>query len=100
VGVFFLDFFCGGIVSCFSTETTVGANVEGGRVRKSDGVPEHKSHKQVYESHEERGDKESPKTCTHLKSCESLYTCPRAPFYGKTKGLLHSENTLQSREYS
>jgi hypothetical protein len=25
VGTFFLDFFCGGIVSCFSTETTVGA---------------------------------------------------------------------------
>jgi hypothetical protein len=27
VGTFFLDFFCGGIVSYFLTETTVGANV-------------------------------------------------------------------------
>jgi hypothetical protein len=27
VGVFFSDFFRGGIVSCFSAETTVGANV-------------------------------------------------------------------------
>jgi hypothetical protein len=34
----------------------------------------------VHVSHEERGDKESLKACTHLKSCESLYTCPRAPF--------------------
>jgi hypothetical protein len=62
-------------------------------VRKSEGVPEHKSH-------ERRGDKESPKACTRLKSCESLYTCPRAPFYRETKGLLHSEITLKSREYS
>jgi hypothetical protein len=29
VGAFFLDFFCGGIVSCFLAETTVGANVGG-----------------------------------------------------------------------
>jgi hypothetical protein len=69
-------------------------------VRKSDGFPEHKSHKQVYESHKERGDKESQKACTRLKSCESLYTCPHAPFYRKTKRLLHSENALKSREYS
>jgi hypothetical protein len=27
MGVFFLDFFCRGIMSCFSAETTVGANV-------------------------------------------------------------------------
>jgi hypothetical protein len=48
----------------------------------------------------ERGDKESPKVCTRLKSCESLYTCPRAPFYKETKGLLHFEIVLESREYS
>jgi hypothetical protein len=34
VGTFFLDFFCGGIVSCFWAETTVGANVGGVRNRK------------------------------------------------------------------
>jgi hypothetical protein len=72
----------------------------GGGVRKSDGVPEHKSHEQVYTSHEERGDKESSKACTRLKSCESLYMCPRAPFYRETKGLLNPETTLESREYS
>jgi hypothetical protein len=69
-------------------------------IQKSDGDPEHKSHEQERTSHEERGDKESPKANAHLKSYESLYTCPRAPFYRKTKGLLHSENTLESREYS
>jgi hypothetical protein len=35
-----------------------------------------------------------------LQSRESLYTCPRTPFYRETKGLLHSEITLESREYS
>jgi hypothetical protein len=29
-----LDLFCGGIVSCSSAETTVGANVEGSENRK------------------------------------------------------------------
>jgi hypothetical protein len=47
-----------------------------------------------------KGDKESPKDCSRLKSCESLYTCPHAPFYREMKGLLHSENTLESKEYS
>jgi hypothetical protein len=47
-----------------------------------------------------RGDKESLKDCSNLKSCESFYTCPRAPFYRETKGLLHSENTLEPKEYS
>jgi hypothetical protein len=28
-------------------------------------------------------DKESPKAGTHLKSCESIYTCPHAPFIGR-----------------
>jgi hypothetical protein len=35
-----------------------------------------------------------------LKSCESFYTCPHAPFYRETKGLLHSDNTLELKEYS
>jgi hypothetical protein len=80
---------------------TVGANV-GGRSEKSDGVPEHRSSE--HWSHKSRklrkGDKESPKVYTHLKSCESLYTCPRAPFIGRRRDFLHSENTLESREYS
>jgi hypothetical protein len=47
-----------------------------------------------------RGDKESPKDCSNLKSCDPAYTCPRAPFYKETKGLLHSESTLKPKEYS
>jgi hypothetical protein len=69
-------------------------------VRKSYGVLEHKSNEQKHTSHEERGDKESLKACPRLKSCEYFYTCPRALFYRKMNGLLHSENTLESREYS
>lgn len=30
------------------------------------------------------------------KSCETLYTCPSAPFYKETKVLLHSEIILGS----
>jgi hypothetical protein len=56
--------------------------------------------KQVNTSREGWGDKESPKACARLKSCESLYTCSRAPFYRETKGLLHSEITLEFKEYS
>jgi hypothetical protein len=66
-------------------------------IRKSDGAPKHKSQKQMYESHKDWGDKEPPKACILLKSCESLYTCSGAPFYRKTNGLLHSEITLESR---
>jgi hypothetical protein len=70
-----------------------------GEIRKSDGVPKQKSHEQTYAIHKERGDKESPKI-SGCQICESLYTCPHAPFYRETNGLLHPETTLESREYS
>jgi hypothetical protein len=63
-------------------------------------IPKHESLEREHKSREGLGDKESPKVYTHLKGCEPLYTCPRAPFYRETKGLLHSENTLESKEYS
>jgi hypothetical protein len=68
-------------------------------VRKSDGVPEHESLRQAHESHEEKGDKESPKGCTHLKVVNP-FTRAIMPLYRETKGLLHSEITLESKEYS
>jgi hypothetical protein len=34
---------------------------------------------------EEGGDKKPPKACPRLKSCDSLYTCPRAPFIGRRR---------------
>jgi hypothetical protein len=54
-------------------------------IRKSDGVPEHKIYEQERTSHEERGDKESPKACAHLKSCESLYMDLAPPFIGRRR---------------
>jgi hypothetical protein len=39
-------------------------------------------------------------TSTSPKKSESVYTCPRAPFYRETEGLLHTDNTLGLREYS
>jgi hypothetical protein len=38
--------------------------------------------------------------CTSSQKSESVYTCPRAPFYREVKGLLHTKNTLRLREYS
>jgi hypothetical protein len=63
-------------------------------------APEHKSNKRRCAIHERQGDQESPKVCTRLKSCEPLYMCPHAPFYRETKEHLHSENNLESEEYS
>jgi hypothetical protein len=37
---------------------------------------------------------------TSSKKSDSVYTCPCAPFYRETKGLLHTDNTLSLREYS
>jgi hypothetical protein len=54
-------------------------------VRKTNGVPEYKYHEQQHADHKEGGDKESPKACPRLKSCESLYTCPRASFIGRRR---------------
>jgi hypothetical protein len=49
----------------------------------SDKVPEYERRKysnvQVRSTDDARGDKESPKDCSRLKSCEFFYTCPRAP---------------------
>jgi hypothetical protein len=67
-------------------------------VRKSDAVPEHKNHERECTSYERRGDKESLKACTRLKSCESFYTLA-PPFIGRRRDFLHPENTLKSREY-
>jgi hypothetical protein len=96
VGALFFDLLCGGIVSCFSAETW-WAPILGGsenRMKSTNTSQEQKSQEP------RKGDKESPKACTHFKSCESFYTCPHAPFYRETKGLLHSENTIESKEYS
>jgi hypothetical protein len=69
-----------------------------------DKIPEHKrrmySNVQVKVADDVREDKGSPRNCSCLKSCESSYTCPHTPFYRETKGLLHSDNTLELKDYS
>jgi hypothetical protein len=86
VGTFFLDLFCGGIVSCFSAEPRwvpmLGVRKIGGNPR----TPEHKNNEIQRAIRERQRDKESPKDCSRLKSCEPFYTCPCAPFYKETKG--------------
>jgi hypothetical protein len=54
-------------------------------VRKSDGFPEHESHERKRAIHERRGDKESPKACTRLKSCESFTRALAPPFIGRRR---------------
>jgi hypothetical protein len=41
-----------------------------------------------------------PAECSSFQRCSSIYTCPQNPIYRETKGLLHSENTLELEEYS
>jgi hypothetical protein len=88
---------------CTHHRSLLGVNVGGIRIsgqnprtrgRKESG------HVQFKYTDDVKGEKESPKDCPSLKSCESSYTCPRARFYRETKGLLHSENTLELEEYS
>jgi hypothetical protein len=63
VGTFFLDFFCGGMVSCFSAETTVGANVGGfeNRLESLNTRITKQNREQKRTSDDRWGDKESPK---------------------------------------
>jgi hypothetical protein len=71
----------------------------GGGVRKSKGVPEHKSYESKNAIHERQGDKISESLYSPQKLWTLLHV-PRAPFYRETKGLLYSEITLESKEYS
>jgi hypothetical protein len=54
-------------------------------VRKSEGVPEHESYETRCTIHEKQGDKESPKVCTHLKSCEPFTRALAPPFIGRRR---------------
>jgi hypothetical protein len=71
-----------------------------GMSENSDETPEHEKKESEYVKYTDdaRGDKESPKDCSNLKSCDRPYMCPRAPFYREMKGLLYSESTLESKE--
>jgi hypothetical protein len=94
----FLDFFCGGIVSCFSAETRWAPMLGG--IRKSGWDPRTQVKVQCARSSKAMTQEETKnllKDCLNLKSCESFYTCPHTPFYRETKGLLQSENAHRTR---
>jgi hypothetical protein len=101
-GMFFFDLFYGGIVSCFSDRTRWAPMF--GVSENTDKIPGHgrraRANVQVRSTDDAWGDKESPKYYSRFKSCESFCMFPRAPFYRETKGLLHSESTLESKGYS
>jgi hypothetical protein len=100
-GMFFLDFFCSGIVSCFSAKTRWAPMLGG--IRKSGWDPRTRVILQWARSSRamtQEKTKNLLQDCLSLKSCEPFYTCPHAPFYRETKGLLHSKNTLELKEYS
>jgi hypothetical protein len=69
-------------------------------VRKSDGVPEHKIPEQTLESKNNEGGQGIPESLSSPQKLWTFYMCPRAAFYREANGLLHSEATLESREYS
>jgi hypothetical protein len=72
--------------------------------KNPDEIPEHEVKSSAYTfkySNDARGEKESPhRRLQPQKLYLPVYTCPRAPFYRETKGLLHSDNTLELKEYS
>jgi hypothetical protein len=74
--------------------------IVGGLSENPDKIPEHRrkvyAKVQVRSTDDARGDKESPKYCSCLRI---LLHVPSRPFYRETKGLLHSENALESTEY-
>jgi hypothetical protein len=76
----------------------------GGYPRNSDGSPNMRERERVLSTLKHRistlGDNGSPGRWLKFQKSESIYTCPRAPFYREMKGLLHSENALELEEYS
>jgi hypothetical protein len=96
-GVFFLDFLCGGIISCLSAETTVGANVGGPKIGWEPGTQNSRTNTRKLVKVRGQGFPES------LTSSQKLWIplhVPSNPFYREAKGLLHSKITIESKEYS
>jgi hypothetical protein len=99
-GVFFFDLFCGGMVSCFFGWNTVGANVGGPKNRRES--PNTEVHNTNHTSHESCK-KETRNLRKYELASKVVNPFTRAlapPFIGRWRDFLHSENTLESREYS
>jgi hypothetical protein len=61
------------------SETVVVQRQHRARLESPNTRVTNQNHERGCTNHKEWGDKESLKGCARLKSCESLYTCPRAP---------------------
>jgi hypothetical protein len=83
MGVFFLDFFCGGIVSCFSAETTVGANIGGPKNRvESPNTRDRNKHMKVTKN---RGTKNPRKHILTSKVVSAFTRALAPPFIGRRR---------------
>jgi hypothetical protein len=51
------------------------------------------------EAHMTQEETKNPLKTAHASKVVNPFTRALAPFYREMKGLLHSENTLESREY-
>jgi hypothetical protein len=89
-GTFFLDFFWGVIVSFCSAETRWALML--GVTQKIRMIPLTRERVLSTFTHKVRAlrDCDSPNRLHKFQKSESVYTCPRAPFYREMKGLLHS----------
>jgi hypothetical protein len=100
VGTFFLDLFCGGIVSCFSAETRWAPMFGGPKNRiESPNTRTQEQWNQTCNSRKNMRQKISKRLLSPQKLWIPLHV-PSRPFYRETKGLLHTENTLEYKEYS
>jgi hypothetical protein len=83
VGTLFLDFFCGGIVSCFLAETTMGANVGGFENQK--GPPNKRVTKESVLYMKDRETKNLWKSVLTSKVVNSFTRALAPPFIGKRR---------------
>jgi hypothetical protein len=76
----------------------VGANV-GGYPKNSDEYPNTREREFLAHSSTKLEHRETvipSADCTSSQKSETVYTCPRAPFYREMKGLLHTKTPLGS----
>jgi hypothetical protein len=100
VGTFFLDLFCGGIVSCFSTETHWAPMLGGGGLKNRRESPNTRITGFNVQSSKHKETKNLQKTALASKVVNPFTRAREPPFIGRQRDFLHSENTLESKEYS
>jgi hypothetical protein len=82
VGVFFLEFFCAGIVSCLSAETMVGANVGGLKIRGSPNTRFQNGHEKACKN---EGTRNRRKSVLISKVVNPFTRALESPFIGRRR---------------